>query len=171
MTAVDFDDAIKRYDPVLGIEVHVELGTKTKIFDDAPAHVDGEPNVAITPTTLGLPGSLPVVNKKAVEYAILIGLALNCEIAEYSRFARKNYFYPDIPKNFQTSQSDEPIAFDGHVDVELDDGEVVRVEIERAHIEEDAGKNVHVDRKSTRLNSSHVAISYAVFCLKKKKES
>ena len=154
MTAVDFDDAIKRYDPVLGIEVHVELGTKTKIFDDAPAHVDGEPNVAITPTTLGLPGSLPVVNKKAVEYAILIGLALNCEIAEYSRFARKNYFYPDIPKNFQTSQSDEPIAFDGHVDVELDDGEVVRVEIERAHIEEDAGKNVHVGGTAGRIHGA-----------------
>lgn len=149
-----FDDVIKRYDPVLGIEVHVELGTKTKIFDSAPAHVDTEPNTAINPTTLGLPGSLPVVNKMAVEYAIKIGLALNCEIAEYSRFARKNYFYPDIPKNFQTSQSDEPIAFDGYLDVELDDGEVVRVEIERAHIEEDAGKNTHVGGSSGRIHGA-----------------
>ncbi len=154
MTVIDFDDAIKRYDPVLGIEVHVELGTKTKIFDDAPAHVDDEPNTAINPTTLGLPGSLPVVNRTAVEYAILIGLALNCEIAEYSRFARKNYFYPDIPKNFQTSQSDEPIAFDGYLDVELDDGEIVRVEIERAHIEEDAGKNVHVGGTAGRIHGA-----------------
>lgn len=154
MTAVDYDDAIKRYDPVLGIEVHVELGTKTKMFDDAPAHVDDVPNHAINPTTLGLPGSLPTVNRKAVEYAILIGLALNCTIAEYSRFARKNYFYPDIPKNFQTSQSDEPIAYDGYLDVELDDGTIVRVEIERAHIEEDAGKNVHVGGTAGRIHGA-----------------
>src|SRR5690625_4767266 len=154
MSVVNFDEAIKRYDPVLGIEVHVELGTESKMFDDAPAHVEGEPNTALSPSTLGLPGTLPTVNRTAVEYAILIGLALNCTIASYCRFARKNYFYPDIPKNFQTSQSDEPIAFDGYLDVELDDGEVVRVEIERAHIEEDAGKNVHVGGRDGRIHGS-----------------
>ncbi len=158
MTTTDYADALKRYDPVLGIEVHVELGTKTKIFDDAPAHVDDEPNTAINPTTLGLPGSLPVINRTAVEYAIKIGLALNCEIAEYSPFARKNYFYPDIPKNFQTSQSDQPIAFNGYVDVELEDGKIVRVEIERAHIEEDAGKNVHVGGTAGRIHGADYSL-------------
>ena len=134
LTPVDFDEAIDRYDPVLGIEVHVELGTATKMFDGAPNIFAAEPNTAITPTSLGLPGSLPVVNAKAVEYAIRIGLALNCSIAETCRFARKQYFYPDLTKNFQTSQYDEPIAFDGWVDVELEDGEIVRVEIGRAHV-------------------------------------
>ena len=136
---VDYDDAIARFDPVLGIEVHVELGTVTKMFDGAPNIFAAEPNTAITPTSLGLPGSLPVVNGRAVEYAIRIGLALNCSIAETCRFARKQYFYPDLTKNFQTSQYDEPIAFDGWVDVELDAAEIVRVEIERAHMEADSG--------------------------------
>lgn len=158
MSVVDFDEALKRYDPVLGIEVHVELGTKSKMFDDAPAHVEGEPNTALTPSSLGLPGTLPTVNKTAVEYAILIGLALNCSISTSCRFARKNYFYPDVPKNFQTSQSDEPIAFDGYLDVELDDGETVRVEIERAHIEEDAGKNVHVGGRDGRIHGASYSL-------------
>src|SRR5699024_2651886 len=104
ITPVDFDEAIDRFDPVLGIEVHVELGTVTKMFDGAPNIFAAEPNTAITPTSLGLPGSLPVVNGRAVEYAIRIGLALNCSIAETCRFARKQYFYPDLTKNFQTSQ-------------------------------------------------------------------
>ncbi|MEE1617121.1 Asp-tRNA(Asn)/Glu-tRNA(Gln) amidotransferase subunit GatB [Brachybacterium sp. J153] len=158
---VDFDDAIDRYDPVLGIEVHVELGTATKMFDGAPNIFAAEPNTAITPTSLGLPGSLPVVNGKAVEYAIRIGLALNCQIAETCRFARKQYFYPDLTKNFQTSQYDEPIAFDGWVDVELEDGEIVRVEIERAHMEEDAGKNTHVGGASGRIHgATHSQVDY-----------
>ncbi|MPV50332.1 MULTISPECIES: Asp-tRNA(Asn)/Glu-tRNA(Gln) amidotransferase subunit GatB [unclassified Pseudactinotalea] len=162
MTAlVDYADAIRRFDPVLGIEVHVELGTATKMFDDAPAHVDTAPNTALTPTSLGLPGSLPVVNRTAVEYAIRIGLALGCTIAPSCRFARKNYFYPDIPKNFQTSQSDEPIAYDGHLDVELDDGTVYRVEIERAHMEEDAGKNTHVGGAAGRIHgATHSLVDY-----------
>ena len=143
---MDYEDAVKQFDPVLGIEVHVELGTKTKMFDAAPNAFGGDPNTFVTPVSLGLPGSLPVVNHKAVEYAIKIGLALNCEIAEYCRFARKNYFYPDLTKAFQTSQYDEPIAHDGYVDVELEDGEMFRVNIERAHMEEDAGKNTHVGR-------------------------
>ncbi|MGO2005388.1 MAG: Asp-tRNA(Asn)/Glu-tRNA(Gln) amidotransferase subunit GatB, partial [Arthrobacter rhombi] len=101
---VDFDEALERYDPVLGFEVHVELNTATKMFSDAPNVFGDVPNTNVTPVDLGLPGVLPVVNKKAVEYSIKIGLALNCQIAEYCRFARKNYFYPDTPKNFQTSQ-------------------------------------------------------------------
>ncbi|MBB5831133.1 Asp-tRNA(Asn)/Glu-tRNA(Gln) amidotransferase subunit GatB [Brachybacterium aquaticum] len=158
---VDFDDAIDRYDPVLGIEVHVELGTATKMFDGAPNIFAAEPNTAVTPTSLGLPGSLPVVNRQAVEYAIRIGLALNCSIAETCRFARKQYFYPDLTKNFQTSQYDEPIAFDGWVDVELEDGEIVRVEIERAHMEEDAGKNTHVGGATGRIHgATHSQVDY-----------
>ena len=107
---VDYADATRRYDPVIGIEVHVELGTLTKMFCAADVSFGAEPNTQLTPVSLGLPGALPVVNGKAVEYAIRIGLALNCQIAESCRFARKNYFYPDVPKNFQTSQYDEPIA-------------------------------------------------------------
>lgn len=141
---VDFDEALDRYDPALGFEVHVELNTATKMFSDAPNAFGDVPNTNVTPVDLGLPGVLPVVNKKAVEYSIKIGLALNCQIAEYCRFARKNYFYPDTPKNFQTSQYDEPIAFEGYLDIELSDGEVFRVEIERAHMEEDAGKLTHM---------------------------
>ena len=141
---MDYDEAARRFDPVLGIEVHVELGTATKMFDAAPNAFGGDPNTYVTPVSLGLPGSLPVVNHKAVEYAIKIGLALNCEIAQYCRFARKNYFYPDLTKAFQTSQSDEPIAHDGYVDVELEDGTMFRVQIERAHMAEDAGENTHI---------------------------
>ncbi|KQT01398.1 Asp-tRNA(Asn)/Glu-tRNA(Gln) amidotransferase subunit GatB [Cellulomonas sp. Leaf395] len=157
-TLVDYDDAVARYDTVIGIEVHVELGTKTKMFDGAPAGFGEEPNTSVTPVSLGLPGSLPVVNGVAVEYAIRIGLALNCSIAETCRFARKNYFYPDVPKNFQTSQYDEPIAYEGWVDVELDDGSIFRVEIERAHMEEDAGKNTHVGGSGGRIHGAEYSL-------------
>ena len=155
---VDYDEAVARFDPVIGIEVHVELGTKTKMFCAAEVEFGGEPNSQTTPVSLGLPGALPVVNRTAVEYAIRIGLALNCQIAESCRFARKNYFYPDVPKNFQTSQYDEPIAFDGHLDVELDDGSVFRVEIERAHMEEDAGKNTHVGGSTGRIHGAEYSL-------------
>lgn len=158
---MDYEDAVKQFDPVLGIEVHVELGTKTKMFDAALNAFGGDPNTFVTPVSLGLPGSLPVVNHKAVEYAIKIGLALNCEIAEYCRFARKNYFYPDLTKAFQTSQYDEPIAHDGYVDVELEDGEMFRVTIERAHMEEDAGKNTHVGGADGRIHGAdHSLVDY-----------
>ena len=126
-TLVAFDDVLASYDPALGLEVHVELNTNTKMFCGCPAVFGGEPNTQVCPTCLGLPGAMPVVNGKAIESAIRIGLALNCEIAEWCRFARKNYFYPDMPKNFQTSQYDEPIAFEGHLDVELEDGSTYRV--------------------------------------------
>ncbi|MDO8145530.1 Asp-tRNA(Asn)/Glu-tRNA(Gln) amidotransferase subunit GatB [Isoptericola sp. 178] len=155
---VDYADAVRRFDPVLGIEVHVELGTRTKMFCPAEVSFGGAPNTQTTPVSLGLPGALPVVNGTAVEYAIRIGLALNCQIAESCRFARKNYFYPDVPKNFQTSQYDEPIAFDGWLDVELEDGTIHRVEIERAHMEEDAGKNTHVGGAAGRIHGADYSL-------------
>ncbi|MBM7825760.1 aspartyl-tRNA(Asn)/glutamyl-tRNA(Gln) amidotransferase subunit B [Arcanobacterium pluranimalium] len=157
---MDFDSVVANFDPVLGIEVHVELGTTTKMFDAAPNAFGGEPNTFTTPVSLGMPGALPVVNKKAIEYAIRLGLALNCKIAESCRFARKNYFYPDLCKNFQTSQSDEPLAFDGYLDVELDDGAVFRVNIERAHVEEDAGKNTHVGGEGRIQGASYSLVDY-----------
>ena len=165
MTAVaelmDYAEVIERFDPVLGLEVHVELSTNTKMFCGCANEFGGEPNTKTCPTCLGLPGSLPVVNGKAVEGAIKIGLALNCQIAEWCRFARKNYFYPDMPKNFQTSQYDEPIAFDGYLDVTLDDGEVVRVEIERAHMEEDTGKSLHIGGATGRIHGAeHSLLDY-----------
>ena len=159
-TLVDFDDAVRRYDPVIGLEVHVELGTDTKIFDGAPNVFGAEPNTATTPVSLGLPGTLPVANEKVVEYAIRIGLALGCDIAETCRFARKNYFYPDLTKNFQTSQSDEPIAFDGAVEVELSDGATFTVPIERAHMEEDAGKNTHVSAGGRIQGAEYSLVDY-----------
>ena len=113
-----YDEAIERFDPVLGLEVHVELNTASKMFCGCPTTFGAEPNTQTCPVCLALPGALPVVNEKAVESAIRIGLALNCEIADWCRFARKNYFYPDMPKNFQTSQYDEPIAFNGWTDVD-----------------------------------------------------
>src|SRR5438046_8667088 len=105
-----YDEAITRYDPVIGLETHVELGTVTKMFCGCPARFGGKPNTLVCPVCLGLPGSLPVANRAAIEYTIRIGLALNCTIADWCRFARKNYFYPDMPKNFQISQYDEPLC-------------------------------------------------------------
>lgn len=151
---LSFDEAMAAFDPVLGFEVHVELNTKTKMFSSAPNAFGDEPNTNITPVDLGLPGVLPVVNGTAVEYSIKLGLALNCQIAEVCGFARKNYFYPDTPKNFQTSQYDDPIAYDGWLDVELEDGTVFRVEIERAHMEEDAGKLTHQGGASGRIQDA-----------------
>ncbi|MBB3052375.1 aspartyl-tRNA(Asn)/glutamyl-tRNA(Gln) amidotransferase subunit B [Prauserella isguenensis] len=158
---MDYAEVVERYDPVLGLEVHVELSTNTKMFCGCPNSFGGDPNTHVCPVCLGLPGALPVVNGTAVESAIRIGLALNCDIAEWCRFARKNYFYPDMPKNFQTSQYDEPIAFDGYIDVVLDDGEVVRVDIERAHMEEDTGKSLHVGGATGRIHGAeHSLLDY-----------
>ena len=149
-----YEEATTKYDPVLGIEVHVELNTNSKAFDTAPVTFGEEPNTAVTPVSAGLPGSLPVVNEKLVEAGIRLGLALNAQIERDSFFARKNYFYPDLPKAYQISQSDKPIAYDGHLDVELPDGEIFRVEIERAHLEEDAGKNTHVGGADGRIHGA-----------------
>ncbi|MGD9606475.1 MAG: Asp-tRNA(Asn)/Glu-tRNA(Gln) amidotransferase GatCAB subunit B, partial [Leucobacter sp.] len=114
-----FEEALERFEPVIGLEVHVELNTKTKMFSSAPNAFGRDPNTNLTPVCLGLPGSLPVVNDQAVRYSISLGLALGCEIAEVSGFARKNYFYPDMAKNYQISQYDDPIAYEGSVEVEL----------------------------------------------------
>ncbi|WP_067544829.1 Asp-tRNA(Asn)/Glu-tRNA(Gln) amidotransferase subunit GatB [Nocardia crassostreae] len=158
---MDYTDVISRYEPVLGMEVHVELGTATKMFCGCPTEFGAEPNTQVCPVCLGLPGSLPVVNEKAVESAIRIGLALNCSITPWGRFARKNYFYPDQPKNYQISQCDEPIATDGYLDVVLDDGSVFRVDIERAHMEEDTGKSLHVGGSTGRIHgASHSLLDY-----------
>jgi aspartyl-tRNA(Asn)/glutamyl-tRNA(Gln) amidotransferase subunit B len=154
---MSFEDALEQFDPALGLEVHVELNTNSKMFCGCPTEFGAEPNTQVCPTCLGLPGAMPVVNHKAVESAIRIGLALNCEIAQWCRFARKNYFYPDMPKNFQTSQYDEPICFEGWTDVEVD-GEVFRIDIERAHMEEDTGKSLHVGGATGRIHGADYSL-------------
>ena len=130
------------YEPVIGIEVHAELLTESKMFCDCSADFGGAPNSRTCPVCLGLPGSLPVANKKAVEYVIRTALALNCEITEHSIFHRKNYFYPDLPKNYQISQYDNPIGRNGWIDITVD-GETKRIGIRRVHLEEDTGKLIH----------------------------
>ena len=160
---MDFDKALELYEPVLGFEVHVELNTATKMFSGAgnpahPDHHDAEPNSLVAPVDMGLPGALPVVNETAVKYSIRLGLALGCSIAPSSRFARKNYFYPDLGKNYQISQYDEPIAFDGEVEIELSDGSRVQIPIERAHMEEDAGKLTHVGGSTGRIQGAEYSL-------------
>jgi aspartyl-tRNA(Asn)/glutamyl-tRNA(Gln) amidotransferase subunit B len=160
---MDFDEALELYEPVLGFEVHVELNTESKMFSSAPnpAHPsqhDAEPNTLVAPVDMGLPGALPVVNEQAVRYSISLGLALGCSIAPSSRFARKNYFYPDLGKNYQISQYDEPIAFEGQVEVELEDGSLVQIPIERAHMEEDAGKLTHVGGATGRIQGAEYSL-------------
>ncbi len=154
---MDFDEVIERFDPVLGLEVHVELSTNSKMWCGCANDSFADPNTNVCPVCLGLPGSLPVINGKAVESAIRIGLSLGCSIADFSRLARKNYFYPDMTKNYQISQSDEPICFDGSVEI-LVDGEVFPIEIERAHLEEDAGKSVHVGGATGRIHGADYSL-------------
>ncbi|MDR2565843.1 MAG: Asp-tRNA(Asn)/Glu-tRNA(Gln) amidotransferase subunit GatB [Bifidobacteriaceae bacterium] len=149
-----FDQAMERFDPVMGIEIHVELNTKTKMFCACANRFGAPPNTQVCPVCLGLPGAMPAVNHKAVESAIRLGLALNCKIAEHSTFARKNYFYPDLSKDYQISQYEDPIDFDGFLDVELADGAVFRIGIERAHMEEDAAKNTHVGGATGRIQGA-----------------
>ncbi|HAJ52969.1 Asp-tRNA(Asn)/Glu-tRNA(Gln) amidotransferase subunit GatB [Corynebacterium variabile] len=155
---MDYDEVLERFDPVMGMEVHVELLTKSKMFSTSSAEFGDDPNSNVDPVCLGLPGALPVVNRQGVEWAIKIGLALNCEIAPYSRFARKNYFYPDQPKNYQISQYDEPIAHDGYLDIVLDDGTPWRVEIERAHMEEDTAKLTHLGGAGGRIRGATASL-------------
>src|SRR5690242_14998324 len=156
-TLVPYADATERYEPVIGLETHVELGTTTKMFCGCTTAFGAEPNTQVCPVCLGLPGSLPVINKKAIEYTIRIGLALNCEIASWCRFARKNYFYPDMPKNFQISQYDEPLCTDGYLDVEVN-GQTVRIGIERVHLEEDTGKSLHVGGATGRIHGAEYSL-------------
>lgn len=154
---MDFDRAMELFDPVLGLEVHVELSTATKMFCGCPAHGAEEPNRNVCPVCLGLPGSLPRINGKAVESAIRIGLALNCSIATWCRMARKNYFYPDMTKDYQISQYDEPIAFEGSAQVSVE-GQTFDIPIERAHMEEDAGKSTHMGGGSGRIQDADYSL-------------
>src|SRR5690348_3537034 len=165
---VDYDDVVARYDPVLGLEVHVKLSTATKMFCGCANRFGAEPNTQVCPVCLGLPGSLPVLTQAAVESAMRIGLALNCEIVSWCRFARKNYFYPDMPKNYQISQYDEPICTEGWLDVTLDEAEAAqyggtgrrtfRVGIERVHLEEDTGKSQHMGGATGRIHGADYSL-------------
>ena len=156
---MNYDDVITRYEPVIGLETHVELGTASKMFCGCSTEFGAEPNTHTCPVCLGLPGALPVANEKAIESTIRIGLALNCSIASWCRFARKNYFYPDMPKNFQTSQYDEPLCVEGYLDVEVA-GQTVRVGIERVHLEEDTGKNTHVGTSGRIHGADYSLVDY-----------
>lgn len=144
-----------KYETVVGLEVHTELKTKSKIFCGCTTEFGGDQNTHVCPVCLGLPGVMPVLNQKVVEYAIRVGLALNCEILQFNKFDRKNYYYPDLPKNWQTSQYDLPICLNGHIDIEVG-GKTRRIRITRIHMEEDAGKLVHSGNTISTSDSSNV---------------
>ena len=158
---VPFDEVLTQFEPVLGLETHVELGTQSKMFCSCPTAFGADPNTQVCPVCLGLPGSMPVVNRSAVESTIRMGLALNCRIVPWCRFARKNYFYPDMPKGYQVSQYDEPLCVDGYLDVtvETEDGpRAFRVEIERVHMEEDTGKLTHSGGATGRIHGADYSL-------------
>jgi len=155
---MNYEQALEQFEVVIGLEVHVELNTNTKMFCGCKNEFGNEPNTNVCPICIALPGALPAVNKTAVESSIKIGLALGCEIAPTGRFARKNYFYPDLAKNFQTSQYDEPIAFEGALEVEVPSGAVHNVLIERAHMEEDAGKLTHIGGSTGRIQGAEYSL-------------
>lgn len=156
---MDYDEVMERFDVVIGLEVHVELDTASKMWCGCTTAFGGDPNTHTCPVCLGLPGSLPVVNREAVASAIRIGLSLGCEVATWCRFARKNYFYPDMPKDYQLSQYDEPICFEGGVDVEVDDRSY-HIPVERVHMEEDAGKNTHVGGAGRIQGADYSLVDY-----------
>jgi aspartyl-tRNA(Asn)/glutamyl-tRNA(Gln) amidotransferase subunit B len=156
---MSYESALAKYEPVIGLETHVELGTVSKMFCGCSTEFGAEPNTQVCAVCLGLPGALPVANEKAIESTIRIGLALNCSIASWCRFARKNYFYPDMPKNFQISQYDEPLCVDGYLDVDVA-GQTIRVGIERVHLEEDTGKNTHVGTSGRIHGAEYSLVDY-----------
>jgi aspartyl-tRNA(Asn)/glutamyl-tRNA(Gln) amidotransferase subunit B len=160
MTAVVAEEAgTRRYETVIGIETHCELGTATKMFCACPTVFGADPNTQVCPVCLGEPGSLPVANGRAVELAARIGLALHCRIAERSQFHRKNYFYPDMPKNYQISQYDEPLCVGGWLDVDVE-GEVRRIGVTRVHLEEDTGKSLHVGATGRIHGADYSLVDY-----------
>ena len=148
---------IKNYETVIGLEVHVELKTDTKIFCSCPTTFGAEPNTHCCPVCMGMPGTLPVLNKKVVDYAVKAGLATNCTITQKSKQDRKNYFYPDLPKAYQISQYDLPLCEHGHIDINVG-GEEKRIGITRIHIEEDAGKLVHDDKYGTMIDCNRCGV-------------
>lgn len=158
---IEFESALRQFEPILGLETHVELSTRSKMFCSCSTDFGAEANTQVCPVCLGLPGSLPVVNGTAVESTIRMGLALNCSIAEWCRFARKNYFYPDMPKDYQVSQYDEPLCTNGYLDVTIDTEQgprEFRVEIERVHMEEDTGKLTHAGGSTGRIHGADYSL-------------
>lgn len=144
--------------PIIGLEIHVELATETKMFCRCRNHFGDPPNTNVCPVCIGMPGVLPVMNKKAVEYSMKVGAALNCTIAEFTKWDRKSYYYPDLPKNFQTSQYDLPLNLNGHLEIPLDGGQAKTIRILRAHLEEDAGKNVHDNPSHTSVDLNRTGV-------------
>lgn len=153
------DHLVDGWEVIIGLEVHIELNTKTKMFSPTPNAFGAEPNTLVGAIDLALPGTLPTVNRQAVADAIKIGLATNCAISPNSHFSRKNYFYPDMPKNYQTSQYTVAICEDGYLDVDVD-GQVWRIGIERIHMEEDTGKSTHIGESGRIHGAEHSLLDY-----------
>src|SRR5690348_3488126 len=161
MTAMMTPRVCKAHKVLVGLEIHVQLSTQSKMFTGAANGFGGEPNSQVDPQVLGLPGTLPVMNKKAVEYAIKAGLALGCQIAKHTKWDRKSYYYPDLPKNYQISQFDLPLCFAGEFTIAGEDGQLKKVRIRRAHLEEDAGKLMHDAPGGYKIDHSIVDLNRA----------